>query len=52
MGSLRGEAEAIEAFVHGWREHFIGAMRPRYLPPYWSVEARVRNSGPPQEEGA
>ncbi len=44
-------AEDVEAFVRGWRTHFLAVMQPAYLPPHWSVVARVANSsagaGPP-----
>ena len=38
------DAQGIDAFVRGWRQHFLDVMRPRFLPPHWSVNARVRNS--------
>ncbi len=37
--------ERIEAFVRGWRAHFLSTMRPRHLPPHWSVDSRVASSG-------
>lgn len=37
------DAPGIEAFVRGWRQHFLD-MKPRFLPPFWSVDARVANS--------
>jgi hypothetical protein len=43
VDALAGPAD-IEAFVRGWRAHFLAAMRPRFLPPHWSVDARVANS--------
>jgi len=41
----------IEDFVRGWRAHFLEAMRPRFLPPHWSIDSRVANSAAPQAEG-
>ncbi len=41
-------SEQIEAFVRGWRRHFLDSMRPQYLPPFWSVDSRVANSDTPQ----
>lgn len=38
------EVAAVEAFVKGWRRHFLDSMRPRFLPPHWSVDSRVANS--------
>jgi len=35
---------AIEAFVRGWRQHFLDSMAPQHLPAHWSVGARVANS--------
>ena len=35
--------EGIDSFVRGWRQHFLDAMRPRFMPPHWSVNSRVRN---------
>jgi hypothetical protein len=37
-------AAALEAFVKEWRRHFLATMRPRHLPAFWSVDARVANS--------
>ncbi|GAX75718.1 hypothetical protein CEUSTIGMA_g3161.t1 [Chlamydomonas eustigma] len=34
----------LEAFVRGWRQHFLDVMKPRFLSPYWSVNSRVTNS--------
>jgi hypothetical protein len=45
----QGQA-AIEEFVRGWRLHFLETMRPRFLPPFWSVDSRVANSDAPGEE--
>ena len=39
-----GATAALEAFVRGWRQHFLEAMQPAFLPPHWSVDARVSNS--------
>jgi hypothetical protein len=39
-----GAIAALEAFVKGWRRHFLDSMRPRHLPAFWSVDARVANS--------
>ncbi|KXZ48660.1 hypothetical protein GPECTOR_26g563 [Gonium pectorale] len=47
--SLGGRAE-LEAFIRGWRAHFLASMRPRFLPPHWRVDARVANSAAPEEE--
>jgi hypothetical protein len=41
--SAAGEA-ALEEFVRGWRRHFLDTMQPKYLPSFWSVDSRVRNS--------
>lgn len=38
---------ALEAFVRGWRSHFLETMQPKFLPPFWSVDSRVKNSAAP-----
>eukprot|EP00798_Chlamydomonas_sp_ICE-L_P022880 gene22880-30055_t len=38
------DPSAIEAFVRGWRSHFLETMKPQFLPPHWSVDSRVANS--------
>ncbi|KAL6747759.1 hypothetical protein V8C86DRAFT_3033466 [Haematococcus lacustris] len=38
--ALRDDA-TLEGFVRDWRRHFLESMRPRYLPPHWSVHSRV-----------
>jgi hypothetical protein len=43
--SAAGEA-ALE-FVRGWRQHFLDTMQPKFLPAFWSVDSRVRNSSAP-----
>jgi hypothetical protein len=37
--------EGLEAFVKGWRAHFLEAMQPRYMHPHWGINNRVRSSG-------
>jgi hypothetical protein len=44
--SSAGEA-ALEEFVRGWRQHFLDIMQPKFLPAFWSVDSRVRNSSAP-----
>jgi hypothetical protein len=44
--SAAGES-ALEEFVKGWRRHFLETMQPQYLPPFWSVDSRVKNSSAP-----
>ncbi|PNH10564.1 Exonuclease 3'-5' domain-containing protein 2 [Tetrabaena socialis] len=39
-----GGQEELEAFVRGWRRHFLATMQPRFMPPHWNVDARVANS--------
>ena len=36
---IREEGKLLE-FEKMWRKHFIDTMRPRYLPPLWSVDHR------------
>jgi hypothetical protein len=40
----RAIVRELEGFVRGWRQHFLDAMRPHFLPPHWRVDARVANS--------
>jgi hypothetical protein len=47
--SAAGEA-ALEEFVRGWRRHFLDTMQPQHLPPFWSVDSRVRNSSAPSTD--
>ncbi|WIA22364.1 hypothetical protein OEZ85_004673 [Tetradesmus obliquus] len=35
---------ALGEFIRDWRRHFLAAMQPKFLPPFWSVDARVKNS--------
>jgi hypothetical protein len=35
--------------VRGWRLHFLATMRPRFLPPFWSVGSRAANSDTPAQ---
>lgn len=45
---LSAAAEAaLEGFVRGWRGHFLETMQPKFLPPFWSVDSRVKNSAAP-----
>ena len=36
---VREEGKLLE-FEKKWRQHFLDTMRPRYLPPLWSVDHR------------
>ena len=36
---IREEGKLLE-FEKMWRQHFLDTMRPRYLPPLWSVDHR------------
>jgi exonuclease 3'-5' domain-containing protein 2 len=38
--------EAIEAFVRGWRKHFVETMQPQHLPKGWSIESSVECMNP------
>lgn len=31
----------VQAFVERWRQHFVNAMKPQFLPSSWSIEAPV-----------
>jgi hypothetical protein len=31
----------VQAFVRRWREHFLRAMRPRFLPEHWDLDRLV-----------
>ncbi len=50
MAALGGRHEALEAFVRGWRQHFLDSMSPRFLPPHWRVDARVANSSAKEDD--
>ena len=43
--------EDIDAFVRGWRQHFLDSMCPRFMPPHWSVNSRVRNGSASKAQG-
>ncbi|KAG2490455.1 hypothetical protein HYH03_011091 [Edaphochlamys debaryana] len=45
-----GGRGAVEAFIRGWRQHFLDAMAPNCMPPHWRVDARVANSADPEPE--
>jgi hypothetical protein len=32
----------VEGFVRRWRQHFVDAMQPRFLPPLWRVDGPER----------
>jgi hypothetical protein len=34
-----GGTDALERFVRDWRRHFLEAMNPQHLPPYWCAPA-------------
>lgn len=42
--SICRDETAIEAFVKGWRHHFVETMDPQYLPKGWNVDSSVESS--------
>ncbi|GIL71233.1 hypothetical protein Vretimale_2894 [Volvox reticuliferus] len=44
-----GGRDRLEAFVRGWRQHFLDTMRPQFMPNHWRVDARVANSSTADE---
>ena len=39
---IERSGEGICALERRWRKHFLDTMRPKFLPPLWSVEHQVR----------
>jgi hypothetical protein len=36
----------IQGFIRRWRQHFLGAMQPRFLPEHWDVDRPASGSSP------
>mmetsp|Transcript_5785 Transcript_5785/g.9241 ORF Transcript_5785/g.9241 Transcript_5785/m.9241 type:complete len:121 (+) Transcript_5785:129-491(+) len=58
IDQVSAQPGGLEGFVVSWRLHFVARMTPRFLPPFWDVHSRVRNSDvdeagarPQREEG-
>ncbi|CAB9526649.1 Exonuclease 3'-5' domain-containing protein 2 [Seminavis robusta] len=43
--------EDIQAFVKGWRKHFVRTMAPRFLPKGWNVDSNVQCMSTERKEG-
>lgn len=41
---LEGGPRGVEEFVRDWRRFFLERLEPKFLPPFWSVDARTENS--------
>ena len=39
---IERSGEGLCALERRWRKHFLDTMRPKFLPPLWSVEHQVR----------